>query len=172
MPVMTSFGQFGTNDFIEYWTAFRLFFSQLNAYDSALIEQLQRPLGWSEPTPVMITTTLVVGIYLCFSPYLGSYDQLLIVRPVLAALQPASLNSRTLAFAVIGSLSFSLSSFQPLVVVFVHKLFLFLSFAGYFIHRSKNRTPILPPPPTKEETGPVIDFSFRLASDIHGKGTR
>lgn len=119
-----------------------------------------------------ITTSLVVGVYLCFSPYLGFYDQLLIVLPVFAALQPASLDSRTLAFAVIGSLSFSLSSFQPLVAVFAQKLLFLLSLAGYFVHRSKNRTPILPSLPTKEKTGPVIDFSSHSAADIHDKETR
>lgn len=54
MPLITSFGDFGTNDFIEYWTAFRLFISQSNPYDPALMEQLQRPLGWSEQTPLMM----------------------------------------------------------------------------------------------------------------------
>lgn len=54
MPLITSFGDFGTNDFIEYWTAFRLFISQSNPYDPALMEQLQRPLGWSESAPLMM----------------------------------------------------------------------------------------------------------------------
>lgn len=54
MPLINSFGDFGTNDFIEYWTAFRLFINQLNPYDPALMEQLQRPLGWSGPTPLMM----------------------------------------------------------------------------------------------------------------------
>ncbi len=54
MPLITLFGQFGTNDFIEYWTAFRLLISQTNPYDPALMQQLQQTLGWSEQNPLMM----------------------------------------------------------------------------------------------------------------------
>jgi hypothetical protein len=54
MSPITHFGQFGTNDFIEYWTAFQLFFSQQNPYDPELMLHLQSQLGWTAQTPLMM----------------------------------------------------------------------------------------------------------------------
>lgn len=52
--MITNFGQFGTNDFIEYWTAFRLFISHQNPYDPQLMLDLQQQLGCHTNTPLMM----------------------------------------------------------------------------------------------------------------------
>ena len=45
---------FGAHDFIEYWTAYRLFAAGQNPYDPDLLLTLQRTLGWTEPVPLMM----------------------------------------------------------------------------------------------------------------------
>ncbi len=54
MPPITHLGQFGTNDFIEYWTAFRLFLAQDNPYDPERMLLLQTQLGWTAQNPLMM----------------------------------------------------------------------------------------------------------------------
>lgn len=54
MDLALSFGGFGTNDFIEYWTAFQLFTAQSNPYDPAALLKLQQAIGWSDATPLMM----------------------------------------------------------------------------------------------------------------------
>lgn len=54
MNLGLSFGSFGTNDFIEYWSAFQLFIAQSNPYDPAALFQIQQTLGWSDTTPLMM----------------------------------------------------------------------------------------------------------------------
>jgi hypothetical protein len=54
IKMTTYFGQFGTNDFIEYWTAFRLFISQQNPYDPQLMLPLQQQQGSSATMPLMM----------------------------------------------------------------------------------------------------------------------
>ena len=54
MPPITHLGQFGTHDFIEYWTAFRLFLAQDNPYDPERMLLLQTQLGWTAQKPLMM----------------------------------------------------------------------------------------------------------------------
>lgn len=54
MDLGLSFGSFGTNDFIEYRTAFQLFAAQSNPYDPAALLTLQQAIGWSDTTPLMM----------------------------------------------------------------------------------------------------------------------
>jgi hypothetical protein len=51
---MHAINDFGFNDFIEYWAAFRLFIGQENPYDPDRMLALQRPLGWTAPSPLMM----------------------------------------------------------------------------------------------------------------------
>jgi hypothetical protein len=44
----------GTNDFIEYWTAFRLFIANRDLYDPALMATLQHSQGFSAEPPLMM----------------------------------------------------------------------------------------------------------------------
>jgi hypothetical protein len=45
---------FGTNDFIEYWSAYQLYRSGQNPYDPALLLPIQQSLGWTEAAPLMM----------------------------------------------------------------------------------------------------------------------
>src|SRR5690348_5184437 len=41
-------------DFVEYWTAAHLFFGHHNPYSIPAMMNLQKPLGWGEPLPLML----------------------------------------------------------------------------------------------------------------------
>lgn len=45
---------FGTNDFIEYWSAYQLYRSGQNPYDPALLLPIQQAHGWTEAAPLMM----------------------------------------------------------------------------------------------------------------------
>ena len=49
-----SFGLLGTNDFIEYWTAFQIALEGRNPYDTAAMLDLQRTLNPGAATPLMM----------------------------------------------------------------------------------------------------------------------
>jgi hypothetical protein len=51
---ISSYGDFGTIDFIEYWAAYQLFLSGDNLYSPKLLYSLQQNLGLSGPHPIMM----------------------------------------------------------------------------------------------------------------------
>ncbi len=53
-PQSSGFLGLGTHDFIQLWTAFRLFIVDKNFYDPALIGPLEYALGWNEVTPLLV----------------------------------------------------------------------------------------------------------------------
>ncbi len=60
---------FGSNYFIEYWSAFRLFFGQSNPYEPERMLVLQNQPGWTAQNPLMIWNPpwllLILWAFLC-----------------------------------------------------------------------------------------------------------
>ena len=71
---------------------------------------------------LVATASLVCGVYLCFSPYVGFYDQILIFLPLTAAINPDIRYSRWMPFAIFGILEVALLKIEPMVIGFVIKV--------------------------------------------------
>jgi hypothetical protein len=71
---------------------------------------------------LVATAALVCGDYLCFSPYVGFYDQILIALPLSGAIHSEIRYSRWMPFAVFGILEVALSQLEPMVIGFVMKV--------------------------------------------------
>ena len=53
-PAALPYPSMGSGDFIEYWSAYQLFRGGGDPYDPALMLELERGLGWSEPRALMM----------------------------------------------------------------------------------------------------------------------
>lgn len=71
---------------------------------------------------LVATAALVCGVYLCFSPYVGFYDQILIALPLSGAIHPEIRYSRWMPFAIFGILEVALLQIEPMAISFVMKL--------------------------------------------------
>lgn len=54
VPSERRFGEFGTNDFIEYWTAFQAISEGFNPYDPSTLLRLQQHVGREDPLALMM----------------------------------------------------------------------------------------------------------------------
>lgn len=71
---------------------------------------------------LVATAALVCGVYLCFSPYVGFYDQILIALPLSGAIHSEIRYSRWMPFAIFGILEVALLQIEPMAIGFVMKL--------------------------------------------------
>src|SRR5215471_2686853 len=49
-----AFPEFGENDFVEYWAAYRLYREGRDMYDPAAVLEKERTAGWKEESPLMM----------------------------------------------------------------------------------------------------------------------
>jgi hypothetical protein len=61
-------------DFIEYWTAAHLFLTHQNPYSISEMMELQKPLGWAEPLPLMFLDPPWVLPFVLPVAFLSSYS--------------------------------------------------------------------------------------------------
>lgn len=79
---------------------------------------------FSRRSRLVATTALVLGVYLCFAPYLSTYDQLLIIIPIIAAAGQRCFGShRTVLIALIATL-ITLSNGNATAFIWITKLVL------------------------------------------------
>jgi hypothetical protein len=76
------------------------------------------------PTTKRLTagSAIITGVYLCFSPYLGFYEQLLIIVPLIAGAEPELFRSRRGALVMLFGVMLSLSSLPLKGVVWASKV--------------------------------------------------